>query len=227
MKLLQRYFALFVFVFAGSLMPNFTPSAMANDPYQELAEAILKAAGEVSTSVDGLSQTISIDAGTLFDLIRMYAPAFNQSVRLVSESAQVFNHYFPEMVQGVNQVGVAAESASQYLPSFNDSSQSLAASLHLIAENIDYFSSLVKDSQTQIMIAIPVVIVSTAAVFYIGDCTIKILKTIYGWSKSFYGWCRKNPEHDFIYTSEDLSSFLEIRATDLKTNGFSSAFASV
>lgn len=202
MKLLQKYLNLVMLVLALSWFPQFSSTAKA-DPDSGLEKAILEAASNISMSVDGLSQVISIDSKTLFELVRTYAPLFNQSVQSVTRSAEVFNDFFPTLANGANQVGITAEKVSELLPDLNHSTQALAASLQAIAENMDYFESLIKDSNTQIMIAIPVVIVSTAAVFYIGDCTIKILKTVYGWGKSFYGWCKKNPEDNYLYTSDD------------------------
>ncbi len=84
----QQLFSLariLVLALVFSWLPMNIPSAHAQD-YSELVKAIIQAGNditeagtEVSGSIDGLNQTISINAATLLKLIIEYAPSYQQS----------------------------------------------------------------------------------------------------------------------------------------------------
>lgn len=137
----QHFFSIvkvFLLVLAFSWLPINIPAASAQD-YSELVKAIIQAGNDiteagtaVSRSIDGLNQTISINAATLLKLITQYAPSYEHSF------AQIGN--FSASAQG-----------------------------------------LMESSSAQITVYIVGGILTTAAVFYIGDCIVRIGKAIYGW----------------------------------------------
>lgn len=61
-------------------------ASAAGDWQHELEQAIFNASSRVTTSVDGLTRTISIDADTLIEIVKSFLPQFGHAINSMTAS---------------------------------------------------------------------------------------------------------------------------------------------
>jgi hypothetical protein len=149
-----------------------------DDPLGDLERAIAAAATEITTSVNGLDQTITINAQSLLELLRLYLPRFESSARLIAD--------------GATRTGDATQTAVESLPIFVNTATEVNNAAIQITQLIGFLNSILENPATQITLYTVGGIIAVGTLFYIADCLYRIGSGIYGWCVS-----EKQEENDF------------------------------